>query len=428
MSDEVVNASAHDTDSEQSASEDDEKSHVSTELLLGKDGITKWVKNPLAKSSKTKAKNITRIQPGPKNNLTSESELDSFLTQFSISMIDEIVYYTNISINRKQANFTRRRDCHETSREELMAVLGVLFLIGTKKGHHVNVRELWASDGSGMAILRAVMSYRRFLFILSTMTFDDKDTRVERRKQDKLAAIRSIFDKFVHNIKNTYSCSEDVTIDEMLLSFRGRCSWIQYIPSKPAKYGLKFFAMVDANTFFTNNLEIYVGKQPDGPFAKSNTPRDIVDRLTVPIEGSWRTLTTDNWYTSIPLAETLFQKKITLIGTLRKNKREIPPSFQPNKNTIVGTAQFAYRKDMTLVSYSTKKNKNVILLSTTHDDGIIDVETRKPEIIMDYNRTKGGVDTVDKLSATFSVSRITRRWSLAAIYGVLNLSGNILIL
>ncbi|XP_062559061.1 piggyBac transposable element-derived protein 4-like [Armigeres subalbatus] len=78
---------------------------------------------------------------------------------------------------------------------------------------------------------------------------------------------------------------------------------------------------------------------------------------------------------------------------------------------------------MTLVSYSTKKNKNVILLSTTHDDGIIDVETRKPEIIMDYNRTKGGVDTVDKLSATFSVSRITRRWSLAAIYGVLNLSG-----
>lgn len=412
------------TDSEEEGSEDGENdSEVSANFLIGKDGVTKWMTEPVAKPSRTKAKNIVNIRPGPKQGVTSESELCSFLTQFTVSMIDEIVNYTNVVIRGKGEQFNRNRDCKETTREEFMALLGVLFLIGTKKGHHTNVRELWASDGSGMPILRAAMSYKRFLFLLSNIRFDDKNTREERKKQDKLAAIRTIFDLFVENIKNTYACTESVTIDEMLHPFRGRCSWIQYIPSKPAKYGLKFFAMCDANTFFTNNLEIYVGVQPDGPFASSNSPKHIVERLTTPIHGSWRTLTTDNWYTSIPLADSLLQKKITLLGTVRKNKKEIPPSFLPNKQKAVGTAQFAYRKDMTLVSHATKKNKGVILLSTTHDFGRIDEETQKPEIIMDYNRTKGGVDTVDKLSATFSVARVTRRWPMAVFYAILNIAG-----
>lgn len=254
--------------------------------------------DPIAKSSKTKAKNILHVQPGPANGVKTESELTSFLTQFSMEMIDEIIRWTNVSIRKKSESYSRCRDVKEMTREEFMALLGILFLIGTKKAHHVNVHELWAPDGSGMPILRAVMSYRRFLFLLSNIRFDDKETRPERKQKAKLAAIRTIYDKFVANITTTYSCTEEVTIDEMLHPFRGRCSWIQFIPSKPAKYGIKYFAMCDAKTFFTSNLEVYVGTQPAGPYAASNSPRHIVERLTGPIQGSWRTVTTDNWYTS----------------------------------------------------------------------------------------------------------------------------------
>jgi len=50
-----------------------------------------------------------------------------------------------------------------------------------------------------------------------------------------------------------------------------------------------------------------------------------------------------------------------------------------------------------------KKNRCVILLSTLHHDGIVDEEKeRKPEVILYYNQTKGGIDNLNKLCAQFT--------------------------
>ena len=55
-----------------------------------------------------------------------------------------------------------------------------------------------------------------------------------------------------------------------------------------------------------------------------------------------------------------------------------------------------------LVSYLPKKNKNVILMSTLHKDSTVsEVEHRKPQIILDYNRNKGGVHCLDKVMYIF---------------------------
>ncbi|UYV75609.1 hypothetical protein LAZ67_13000734 [Cordylochernes scorpioides] len=42
------------------------------------------------------------------------------------------------------------------------------------------------------------------------------------------------------------------------------------------------------------NLEIYAGKQPEGPYQISNSPNNVVERLVLPISGSKRNITTDN--------------------------------------------------------------------------------------------------------------------------------------
>ncbi|XP_071053651.1 piggyBac transposable element-derived protein 4-like [Onthophagus taurus] len=220
-----------------------------------------------------------------------------------------------------------------------------------------------------------------------------------------------------------YNVSEYVTIDEMLHSFRGRCSFVQYIPSKPAKYGIKIFTMCDAKSFYTSNFEVYCGQQPNGIYKVSNSPIDIVKRLITPIENSGRNQTTDNWYSSLTLAKYLLEKKITFIETLRKNKREIPPEFLPNKNRQPQSSLFGFQQDTALVSYVPRKNKAVILLSTMYDLPEVDEESHKPEIILSYNQTKGAVDTVDKMCAAYSISRVTRRWPLALFFTLLNIAG-----
>lgn len=67
-----------------------------------------------------------------------------------------------------------------------------------------------------------------------------------------------------------------------------------YMPKKPAKYGIKMFSIVDAKLFYSANMEVYVGQQPEGPFVIDNKPEAVVKRLYQAIYKSSRNVTTDN--------------------------------------------------------------------------------------------------------------------------------------
>lgn len=73
------------------------------------------------------------------------------------------------------------------------------------------------------------------------------NTRTERATHDNMAAMRNIFESFVTNCQKHYQIGEYCTIDEMLESFRGRCKFRVYMANKPAKYGIKIYALVDAD-------------------------------------------------------------------------------------------------------------------------------------------------------------------------------------
>lgn len=87
----------------------------------------------------------------------------------------------------------------------------------------------------------------------------------------------------------------------------------------------------------------------------SNAAADVVKRLIKPISGTGRNLTIDNWYTSVSLVDDLVQNhKISVVGTMRKNKKEIPPCFMDKKRPEY-SSQFGFSDRATLVSYVPKK-------------------------------------------------------------------------
>ena len=421
------------SDTEQEISDDelpDEEiaGNTGARYIWGADKKTKWAETPPNPNVRTRQENIIIHLPGTKNAAKLvKSPKECWELFIDNDIIDCIVMWTNQLIDVKSANYTKKSQVGSTTPAEIKALIGLLYMAGRMKGGRLNLEDLWADDGTGIDIFRATMPLGRFYFLLCCLRFDNRENRNERSLLDKLAPIRSFLDKFVENCQQYYIPSEYLPIDEKLERFRGKCGFRHFIPNKPAKYGLKVFALVDSKTFYVLNLEVYVGVQPEGPYSVSNKPMDIVCRLVTPIAGSRRNITFDNWFTSYELLIKLLKDyKLTSVGTVRKNKRQIPNEILIVKNRPEKTSKFVFQTDVTLVSYVPKKNKNVLIMSTLHHDNNIDPSTgelNKLELITFYNMTKGGVDTVDQLSATYDVSRNSRRWPLTLFFSFLNTAG-----
>lgn len=345
------------SDTDQGISDSEEEPFVNQLCFMGKDKTTKWSKCA-PPSSRTRVENLILHLPGPKEAVRRfKTAIEIWRYFFGAEIIDRIVRYTNQHIDRNKHKVCDRVSKEPgTNSQEIYCLFGLLYLAGVLKSGRINIEELWNNDGTGVEIFRLGMSKFRFAFLLRNLRFDDMDTRQERQGLDKLAPIRSIFDLFVEKCTSAYTPCENVTIDEKLEAFRGRCGFRQYIPSKPNRYGLKVYALVDSKTFYTCNLEVYVGSQPEGPYAQDNSPSSVVQRLVEPLRNSRRNVTCDNWFTSIPLVRNLYSDyKLTFLGTIRKNKREIPLELSNPVRRPIGTSMFAFDKTLTLVSYIPKK-------------------------------------------------------------------------
>lgn len=75
---------------------------------------------------------------------------------------------------------------------------------------------------------------------------------------------------------------------------------------------------------------------------------------------------------------------MTIVGTIRKNKREIPEHFLSTKNRDINSTIFGYGKNIILLSYVPRKNKNVMLISTMHEEGLIDESSDKKKTRSDF--------------------------------------------
>ena len=351
------------SDSEQDISDDEEmveESHSNTLSFLGKDKVTRWRKvASQPRTVKTRQINIVKRLPGSSlatKNLSGPLEIWQYF--FNDEIINIILKCTNEYIEFVASNFARRRDATPTNRVEIRAFFGVIYMAGIYHANRLNAEELWSTDGSGVEIFRLAMSLQRFRFLIRCIRFDSKETRALRKETDKLAPIRNIFDRFVANCQNGFHLSEFVTVDEMLAGFRGKCGFRQYIPSKPNKYGIKILALCDATMFYTSKMEIYVGTQPEGPYRVSNSPLDVVLRLSQHISGSGRNVTMDNWFTSVPLVKTLRDRNLTVIGTIRKKQAGIASRiFSTSSATRTYKHVWVFERVHSCILYSEKEEK-----------------------------------------------------------------------
>lgn len=393
-----------------------------------------WRSTHPPRNVRTPARNIiTGGLPGitgPARNLGNASKkTDLWQLFFDEDVINQIVTNTNIKLSstrekippgKSKANFKN------TNIEEMNALIGLLLLSSVLKSNDENMESLFKKDECSRPIFRATMSLNRYKALVASLRFDNAQTREQRKQTDKAAPISEIFNKIIKNSQAVYRPSAYVTIDEMLVPFRGRCAFRMYMPKKPKKYGIKIMCLADAKTSYLCNAYIYTGKGSDGiglteSEKNLSIPTQSAIRLCKTIEGTNRNVTADNWFSSIECMDELHKRKLTYVGTLKKDKRCIPLEFLPNNSRPTISTLYGFRNDATLLSFVPKKNRAVCLLSSMHHTIDTNEEKQKPEIICFYNGTKAGVDLIDMKCAVYSSSRKTRRWPLVIFYRLVNI-------
>jgi len=391
--------------------------------MKAKDGMV-WSSQPPPNRGRRRVQDIVREQSGITATARVTSILESFALFLTDEMIDIIVRETNREAQRVFADWnTAHHDQQKiwkvTTDNEIKAFVGLLLLAGVHRAKNEPVSELFSKHGR--PIFSATMSQNRFKSLLRFLRFDNKNTRAERQQTDRMAAFRDIWVMFIARLKLFYKPGTDITVDEQLVPFHGRCSFKQYISNKPHKYGIKIWWACDAKTSYPLNGEVYTGRPP-GASREVNQGSRVVKSMVSPWYKSGRNVTADNFFTGVELAGELLQNQLTYVGTIRSNKREVPTEMLKNRKREVNSTIFGFAGEQSLVSYVPKPGKAVLLLSTLHHDMTVTGDQKKPEAILHYNASKSGVDNLDHLVSNYTSRRKINRWPVVLFANMLDVS------
>lgn len=318
-------------------------------------------------------------------------------------IIGIIVLHTNEKISEK---FSERE---HTSSKEIKCFIGLSIIMGAL-GDTKQPIDFLFSLNFGKSIYRSAISRDRFKFIFNNLRFDDVKFRKPLNAFYPLEEISNI----LSNLFGKYwSPSECVVIDEQMVGFNGKFKYKSYQPAKPIKKGILIRSLCDAHNRYLLKFKVYTGdKEPlyDQIFNLLNTSNVI---------GSGRTLTTDNYYSSIDNSERIFiNLNLHTVGTFRSNRQHIPNIMKSAAGRAVKSSKFLFTlpnsnlAPITLQSFIPRKNKSLLFISTRHHSNNVDSRGLS-EINTFYNKTKFGIDSIDQIIANSSCKRKTKKWTVA---------------
>ena len=359
----------------------------------------------------------------PRASVNPQSELEAFQLFMSDDILLQIQRYTNRKVIELRRVVPKTYGFMSTfSLDEVKACIGIILYAGSDHDNFTEVTDLW-DPIEGKPLYKATMSINRFQFFLRAIRFDNFRSRSQRLDQCRLAAVSDIWQLFNESLRKFYVPAEVLTVDEQLLGYRGQIPGRTYLPSKPRKYGIKIFWICEAESGYALNAEVYTGRGQNQPVHRG-LAKDVVMKLCEPFHHSGREIVTDNFFTSHALAVALLEKNLTLLGTLRLCRVEIPNVLR-DKSRPVESTKFLYDHDnkIVLASYIPKRNKNVVLLSSSHaGNTVFPNHANKPEMILDYNIGKKGVDQFDQNIEKFTCRRKTVRWPVLFFYNIIDVA------
>ena len=220
-----------------------------------------------------------------------------------------------------------------------------------------------------------VLSQNRFEEIFWMLHIPEKAPLTNR-----INKVHPLLDHLLARFQRIYYPHCELSIDETMIGFKGRVSFIQYCPLRQTKWGLKAFVLADSETGYICNILPYTGQEMRARLSSCNDDLPLLAKVVVTVAekypGKGHHIYADRFYSSVPLADELEKNDKGYTGTIISNRKQLPKAVRKNTVKVRRGETRAWRNRKKLVLGWRDKGKTVLMLSTVHTATltIVDVE------------------------------------------------------
>jgi hypothetical protein len=126
-----------------------------------------------------------------------------------------------------------------------------------------------------------------------------------------------------------YNPTERLAVDGVIVLYKGRIVFRQYIPKKHKRFGTKIYDLCDSLRY-TYDMSVYLSKQRQHSTAQITATHGTVLQVIRRFEGLGHKIFMDNYFTLPALFDYLFQLKINACGTFRHDRHGMQRDIGPN--------------------------------------------------------------------------------------------------
>ena len=123
---------------------------------------------------------------------------------------------------------------------------------------------------------------------------------------DKLFKVPYIIDKLSSYFKEAHVPGMNISVDKQMIGTKCRVSFIQYMPKKPKKFGIKLWALADSEKGYCSHFQVYTGRVENAP--EEGLPNRVVSDLSQDFHNQGYHLYMDNFYMSPTLCMDFYIK------------------------------------------------------------------------------------------------------------------------
>ena len=234
--------------------------------------------------------------------------------------------------------------------------------------------------------------------------------------KDKFAKVRPLYDITNANLKKFGFWHSDYSIDEQMIPYFGLHSAKQTMRNKSVRFGYKNFVIALSDGY---PYHLIIGGTP----GKDLTLRVVLD-LVLKCDNGIGNLAFDNWYSSTRLLSILTAMEVPTVCTARADRVGNAPikSTSQMQKCQRGDHSYVYDDSLNLHCVNWMDNSVVTLMSNCTGPFPLQqvsrfskeqkkkVQVNQPFLIMNYNRSMGGVDLVDSAVATYHPTIHAKKW------------------